>query len=145
MRMGSVHDPRFARRHAAFPEAARQARMFDHKEEKHSSYGRCGDCRYVDQCSLCPGSIAHVPGNKDPDRVPDFCCAFNLIYLKHRERFPGKREPRDLLNGPEGVDAEMERWRRMAEAAAASRMSAGQPPGPRAGACRTIREEGLPE
>ncbi|MCU0585617.1 MAG: radical SAM protein [Desulfobacterales bacterium] len=117
MRMGSIHDPRFARRHAAFPEAARQAGMFDHKQDKYSSYGRCGDCRYVDECSLCPGSIAHVLDNKDPNRVSDFCCAFNLISLKHRDRLPGQREPMSLRNGPAGAEALMERWRRMAEGA----------------------------
>ncbi len=122
MRMGNIHDPRFAQRHAAFPEAARQTGMFDHKEEKYSSYGRCGNCRYFDECSLCPGSIAHVPGNKDPNRVSDFCCAFNLISLKHRDRFPGQREPMTLRNGPAGAEALMERWRKMAEAARSRRL-----------------------
>jgi sulfatase maturation enzyme AslB (radical SAM superfamily) len=116
MRMGRIQDPRFAQRHAGFPEAARQTGMFDHKEEKYSSYGRCRDCRYFDECSLCPGSIAHVPGNKDPNRVSDFCCAFNLISLKHRDRFPGQRQPMSLRNGPAGTEALMERWRRMAAA-----------------------------
>jgi hypothetical protein len=114
MCMGSIHDSRFAQRHAAFPQATRLTRMFDHKENKYSSYGRCGDCRYVDECSLCPGSIAHVLDNSDPNRVSDFCCAFNLISLKHRERFPGQRKPTDLRNGPAGAEALMERWRRMA-------------------------------
>jgi sulfatase maturation enzyme AslB (radical SAM superfamily) len=114
MRIGSIHDPRFPRRHAAFPQATRLTRMFDHKENKYSSYCRCKKCRYFYECSLCPGSIAHVPGNKDPNRVSDFCCAFNLISLKHRERFPGQRKPTDLRNGPAGAEALMERWRRMA-------------------------------
>jgi len=121
MRMGSIHDPRFAERHAAFPQATRLTQMFDRKEDKYSSYGRCVDCRYVHLCSVCPGSIAHVPGNKDPNRVSDFCCAFNLISLKHRERFPGRWEPMDLRNGPAGAQALMERWRRMAEAAKSAR------------------------
>jgi sulfatase maturation enzyme AslB (radical SAM superfamily) len=128
MRMGSIHDPRFAERHAAFPQVTRLTRMFDHKENKYSSYGRCGDCRYFHLCSVCPGSIAHVPGNKDPDRVSDFCCAFNLISLKHRERFPGRREPMDLRSGPAGAEALMEKWRKMAKAAKSRGLSAGQLP-----------------
>lgn len=128
MRMGSIHDPCFAQRHAAFPEATRRTRMFDRKEDKYSAYGRCGECRYFDACSVCPGSIVHVPGNKDPNRVSDFCCAFNLIALKHRERFPGRREPMNLRNGPAGAAALMERWRIMAEAVKSGGLSEGQLP-----------------
>jgi uncharacterized protein len=128
MRMGSIYDPRFAERHAAFPQATRLTRMFDRKEDKYSSYRRCGECRYFHVCSVCPGSIAHVPGNKDPNRVSDFCCAFNQISLKQRDRFPGQREPMNLRNGPAGAEALMERWLRMAEAAKSRGLSDGQLP-----------------
>jgi hypothetical protein len=32
-------------------------------------------------------SIGNLPGNEDPDRVPDFSCAFHLVALKHRDLF----------------------------------------------------------
>ncbi len=121
MRMGSIHDPRFPARYAAFPKAALRTGMFDRKQDKYSSYGRCGECRYFDMCSVCPGSIAHVPGNNDPKRVSNFCCAFNLISLKHRERFPGRMEPMNLRDGPAGAKAMMVHWRKMAEAVKSAR------------------------
>ena len=87
MRMGDFRDPDFAERYRAFPEAARQAEFFHHKQKKYSSYGKCGKCRFLADCSVCPTSIGHIPGNTDPHRVPDFACAYNLICLAARQRF----------------------------------------------------------
>jgi MoaA/NifB/PqqE/SkfB family radical SAM enzyme len=88
IRMGDYRAPEFAKRLAAYPEAARRTGIFHDKRSKHSSFGRCGECRFVDACSVCPASIGHIPGNTDPHRVPDFVCAFNLVALSWRERFP---------------------------------------------------------
>jgi radical SAM protein with 4Fe4S-binding SPASM domain len=88
MRMGDLRDPRLAERLAAYPAAAEAAGIFDNKQDKYSSYGRCDECRYLNSCGVCPMSIAHQPGNTDPHRVPDFQCAYNLVSLKYRERFP---------------------------------------------------------
>lgn len=87
LRLGGLDDPDLSSRYAAFPEAARKAELFGHKELKYSSYGRCGECPYIEGCSVCPMSIAYHPGNTDPHRVPDFVCAFNRIALEHRHRF----------------------------------------------------------
>ncbi len=91
MRLGRIDDPGLGRRLAAFPAAVRRARMFHRKDRKHSAYGRCAGCEYLARCFVCPSSIGFVPGNDDPDRVSDLCCAFNMVSLKYKERFP--REP----------------------------------------------------
>jgi hypothetical protein len=87
LRLGSFSDPAFPERLAAQRAALREAELFDGKEEKHSSYGQCGRCRYLKECVVCPMSIGHVPGNSDPHRVADLQCAFNLVSLKYRDRF----------------------------------------------------------
>jgi sulfatase maturation enzyme AslB (radical SAM superfamily) len=88
MRLGDFREPGFAQRLARYPEAARRLGIFHDKEGKHSSYGRCADCRFLKACSVCPASIGHIPGNTDPSRVPDFVCAFNRTALGWRALFP---------------------------------------------------------
>ena len=101
MRMGDLRDPQLARRMAAYPAAAKAAGIFHDKQEKYSSYGRCGECRYLGTCGVCPVSIGHQPGNTDPNRIPDFQCAYNLVSLEHRERFPMQPGTRERLSeGP---------------------------------------------
>ncbi|MFN8179234.1 MAG: radical SAM protein [bacterium] len=87
MRLGDLRAPEFGARYGALPEAAVRAGIFSGKERKRSSYGRCGECAYLAACSICPVSIANAPGNEDPDRIPDFPCAYNLVALKHRDAF----------------------------------------------------------
>jgi len=99
MRMGDVRDPAFPRRLALYPEAVHVAGIFDAKHLKRSSYGRCGDCRYLHECSVCPTSIGHIPLNNDPHRVPDHACAFNLVSLSYRERFPRQPTDAEILAG----------------------------------------------
>jgi sulfatase maturation enzyme AslB (radical SAM superfamily) len=99
MRMGDFRAPDFAERLARYPAATRQLAIFHDKPKKHSSYGECHRCRFVDQCSICPASIGHIPGNTDPHRVPDFACAYNLVSLAYRERFPAQPTPMDILTG----------------------------------------------
>lgn len=99
MRMGDVRHPELVDRMAAYPAAARAAGLFYDKQDKYSSYGRCGECRFLGVCAVCPVSIGHQPGNTDPDRVPDFACAYNLVSLKYRERFPAPAGIEDILLG----------------------------------------------
>jgi len=88
MWLGDFRDPDFAGRLARYPQAARGLGIFHDKERKHSSFGRCADCRFAKACSVCPASIGHIPGNADPHRVPDFVCAFNRTALGWRALFP---------------------------------------------------------
>ncbi len=99
MRMGDYRDAGFSERLAMYPEAAREARIFDQKQNKYSSYGRCGECRYITTCAVCPVTIGHIPGNTDPDRIPDFQCAYNLVSHKYRERFPAVDDAIGILDG----------------------------------------------
>ena len=85
--LGSVDSPEFEQRLSVFPTAVRNTTLFDRKQNKHSTYGRCAECRFVDVCGICPVAIAHIPGNTDPHRVPDQQCAFNLVLLSCLEHF----------------------------------------------------------
>jgi sulfatase maturation enzyme AslB (radical SAM superfamily) len=99
LRLGDFRSPEFEDRVRAFPEAARETGIFHGKSRKYSSYGRCGECRFLESCTICPASIGKIPENTDPDRVPDFGCAFNLVALSCRERFPRQPNPVELLTG----------------------------------------------
>jgi uncharacterized protein len=99
MRMGDVRDEALPRRLALYPEAARAAGIFNGKHHKRSSYARCGECRYLHECSVCPTSIGHIPGNTDPHRVPDNLCAYNLVSLAYRDRFPRQPDAIAILSG----------------------------------------------
>jgi sulfatase maturation enzyme AslB (radical SAM superfamily) len=87
MRLGDIRARDFDERLEAYPAAAAAANIFTDKEEKYSSYRTCRGCLFVHQCSVCPVSIGHIPGNTDPNRVPDLQCAFNLAVLTAREKF----------------------------------------------------------
>jgi sulfatase maturation enzyme AslB (radical SAM superfamily) len=87
MSIGDLHATDFRHRYHEFEKATERAQIFHRKEDKFSGYGRCGDCQYLAACSICPMSIGNLPGNEDPQRVPDFSCAYNLVALKHRDLF----------------------------------------------------------
>jgi len=108
MRLGNIRDINFRSRLKAYPVAVQAAEIFDHKELKYSSYGRCGECKYLGECSVCPMSIGRVEGEDDPRRIPDFNCAYNLVSLKYRARFPRARSLSERLAGP--PDARRMSW-----------------------------------
>jgi len=108
MRLGNPRERGFRKRLAMYPQAVAEARIFDAKQDKHSSYGRCGECRFLETCQVCPMSIGYLPGNTDPDRIPDHLCAFNLISLKYREKFPLTRPtPAEIVTGRARVPLEV--------------------------------------
>jgi sulfatase maturation enzyme AslB (radical SAM superfamily) len=88
LRLANVRDPGLAGRVAAFPAAVKAARLFDGRSRKHSRFGRCRRCRYRAACTICPVSIGRIPGNADPDRVPDLACGFNRVALEYLSCFP---------------------------------------------------------
>lgn len=90
MRISTIADPCFDERFQKYLEASRAEEILNCKEKKYSSYGKCADCRYFDDCSICPVSIGHIPGNTDPARVSDFACAFTRTALKYRLKFARK-------------------------------------------------------
>jgi sulfatase maturation enzyme AslB (radical SAM superfamily) len=103
MKLGSIRSPELTTTMAGYPRTVRQAEIFDDKQDKHSSYGKCRDCRYLDRCRICPMSIGYIEGNDDPSRVPDFACAFTLVTNKYRRRFPRNTDALDVLTGTQQV------------------------------------------
>jgi sulfatase maturation enzyme AslB (radical SAM superfamily) len=93
LRLGDFRAPDFWQRYAAFPNATRKTGLFHQKDRNYSSYGKCGDCPYLSECAVCPVSIMYNQDNHDRRRVPDFICAFNLVTLKYRRRFPLMPDP----------------------------------------------------
>ena len=89
--LGDIRTEEPARRLPMYDEAVRKTGIFHDKQDKYSSYGRCGTCRFLSSCCVCPVSIGHQPGNDDPRRVPDLGCAFSLVSLSYRARFPLRR------------------------------------------------------
>jgi sulfatase maturation enzyme AslB (radical SAM superfamily) len=87
LHLGHLRAPDLDRRLEEYPEAVSAIGIFDNKQEKYSSYRECGGCQFLHQCSICPVSICHIPGNTDPNRVPDLACAVNLVLLAARDRF----------------------------------------------------------
>jgi sulfatase maturation enzyme AslB (radical SAM superfamily) len=85
--MGDIRNPRLLDRYLAFPAAVRKAEIFHHKEAKYSAHGKCKECDILESCSICPVSIGYNPENHDPNRVPDFHCAFNRIASKYHRYF----------------------------------------------------------
>jgi hypothetical protein len=67
---------------------------------------------------VCPTSIGHIPGNTDPDRVPDNLCAYNLVSLAYKDRFPRQAGPLAFLSGRAPVPRFLRELRALATARA---------------------------
>jgi sulfatase maturation enzyme AslB (radical SAM superfamily) len=101
--LGPLASPGFSKQLQLYPSVAKASGIFHRKQDKHSSYRACGDCEFIQDCSVCPVSIGNIPGNEDPDRVPDFLCAWNLVVNEYRKRFPAQTTADDFLFGRETV------------------------------------------
>jgi sulfatase maturation enzyme AslB (radical SAM superfamily) len=88
LRLGDIRDPGLSMRLQRYSDVVRSTEIFHHKELKRSSYGTCGTCKHLVDCDVCPMSIGRSQGDNDPHRVPDFNCAYNLVSLKYRAKFP---------------------------------------------------------
>jgi radical SAM protein with 4Fe4S-binding SPASM domain len=115
MRMGDVRDAEFPKRFMVYPKSVRQTEIFHHKEKKYSSYARCGECTHISTCGVCPVSIGHIPGNRDPNRIPDFQCAFAQTAAKYRARFPVQPSLQERVLDPPYVGEDIELWKNLAE------------------------------
>ena len=107
--LGKIDDPGLVERLGEFPVRAREARLFHRIEPRYSEYGDCEECARRDDCAICPVSIVHIPGNRDPLRIPDLQCAFQRVVGKWRDRFPARPSVTDLLTGRAGVPAGVSR------------------------------------
>jgi hypothetical protein len=99
LQLGHVRDPGLADRLSCYGEAVQRIGVFNRRGRKYSAYGRCAACRYRAECYFCPVCIIHQPGNDDPDRVPDFVCAFNRVSAKYRRRFPTQPDASAMVRG----------------------------------------------
>lgn len=70
-----------------FLERARRTPILNAKERKRSGASHCMTCDAIGDCDLCPVTIGLIPGNDDPDRVPDFACAFQRATFRAKRRF----------------------------------------------------------
>jgi sulfatase maturation enzyme AslB (radical SAM superfamily) len=118
MRIARLTDRDFAERYRAFPAAVAHRRMFTHRERKYSGYRRCATCPHLEACLVCPAAVAH--GGGDPDRIPDFYCAYSFVALEHARSLPVATGPRDLIRGRAFQEARA-RWGGAAEAARTAR------------------------
>lgn len=73
---------------ASYGRAVEATGLFNNRLRKWSSWGRCSACRFRAGCVLCPCAIAHAGTDDDPDRIPDFICAFNRVACRYQARFP---------------------------------------------------------
>ncbi|MBD3178750.1 MAG: radical SAM protein [Candidatus Latescibacteria bacterium] len=131
LRMGRIGTPRFLTSLSHFPGRALSLGIFDEKSNKYSPSGSCSRCRYLSDCNICPASIPHIPGNRDPRKVPSFPCAWNRTAMKYRERFPAVPDPRAKIEGPPGVEDDIKFWRKLA----------GKTGHPERGECRRQKPE----
>jgi uncharacterized protein len=112
-RLGDVRDPGFERRLGKCPSSVLD--MFDERRQQRSSYRRCGDCRYIAECSICPVAHAFDP-NRDPTRVSDFVCAFNQVAFETREKSLGVPSLQQRLAGHAPVPVLVRELRQYASA-----------------------------
>jgi radical SAM protein with 4Fe4S-binding SPASM domain len=103
LKLGSILSGDLASALADYPRMVRQTEIFDDKQDKYSSYGKCRECRFLETCRICPITIGYIEGNDDPRRVPDFLCAYTLVTKKYRRRFPRESDALDVLTGEQHV------------------------------------------
>jgi hypothetical protein len=98
-RLGHVTDPDLQRRLATLPERiARSGLPFDQRD-RTSHRGECRDCRFVDECSVCPVALGHVVGTSQGRYVPDHLCDFYWTAFTYRAEFPELVDALDLVRG----------------------------------------------
>ena len=103
--LGGVTDATLARRLATLPRVVSRIPLLHGKSRKSSRASRCATCAYLDRCLVCPVAGALMPGNRDPDRIPDFQCAFAQVSLKYQDRFLGQPLVKSLIDQVERAAA----------------------------------------
>ena len=116
MSLGSVLEPGLGDRLAKFRRDASLLDVVSRKEEKYSSYRKCGECRFFGACVICPVSIGRAEGNSDPNRVPDYYCAFNYAALSTTDGFPVQPTVLEVIRGDRFRELRA-KWREMGKQA----------------------------
>jgi sulfatase maturation enzyme AslB (radical SAM superfamily) len=99
MRLGSILDVDLPRRLVRQKAPARATGLFHRRERKRSCHGPCRRCASRRECRVCPLAAVYVPGNRDPNLVPDLPCAFNRVAVRYRALFPPQPSLADVITG----------------------------------------------
>ncbi len=85
--LGDARAPELWERLTETRQRTRGLRELTRRRDKYSSYGACRHCEFLEECFVCPAAATHLPGDADPDRVPDFHCAYSLATARARRQF----------------------------------------------------------
>ncbi len=108
--VGRVESARLDEDRARFRSRIDREAAFIRKEEKESSFKKCGECEFFDQCTVCPVALTNDREMNDARRVPDFYCAFNRASFTAAKRFPISHDPAVLSMGGGGMREQMEEF-----------------------------------
>jgi hypothetical protein len=97
--LGSIHAPGLDRRIEGYASRLAAAGLFNNRVAKRSAQRACSRCEVRGECSPCPLSIVHQPGNEDPNLIPQFACAFSRVAARYRKRFPPAADATRLVAG----------------------------------------------
>lgn len=97
--LGNVHDEAFPRRLRTYASDGARAGLFESRRAQRSSDARCGSCRFLVACPVCPVSSAFEPVGAGGKHVSDFVCAFTRVSQRHAARFPAAPTLLDRLAG----------------------------------------------
>jgi sulfatase maturation enzyme AslB (radical SAM superfamily) len=106
LQIGHISRPDLSRRLVAYARRVEDTGLFNNRRRKHSASRRCGTCRHLAECTVCPAAIV-LGGTSDPDRIPDLVCSFNRVSAKYRARF-AQLEPPGGRRLPAGVARDLE-------------------------------------
>ena len=67
------------------------------QRDRRSHRSECRDCRFVDECAICPIALGHVGDASDERCVPDQLCDFYWTAFTYRAEFPELVDALDLL------------------------------------------------
>jgi sulfatase maturation enzyme AslB (radical SAM superfamily) len=114
-RLGDVRDESFTRHLRSYASRVTRTGLFARRRTQCSGYARCGNCRFLDRCPLCPVGSAFGPDAADTGRVSDFVCAFTRVSQAHAERFPPGPTLVNRLKGRAPVPVLVSELRRYAQ------------------------------
>jgi hypothetical protein len=113
--LGDVREEGFARRLRSCASRVARTGLFPGRRAQRSSHARCGACRFLASCPVCPVANAFGPEAADGGRVSDFVCAFTRVSQRHAERSPRGPSLVDRLSGRAPVPGLVRDLRRHAQ------------------------------
>ena len=99
LRLGDLRGADLAENLRAYPAAVERAGIFSNHQRRYSSgtlTARSAVTWRIARSARCR-SACTAGADGDPDRIPDFHCAYNLVSLKYRARFPSQPSAAEIL------------------------------------------------